>query len=42
MWRTFAESYLDALDAPDRTGGPEATAQWYGSFDERESLPAPR
>ena len=33
MWRTFAESYLEALDAAGR-GGPKRPRTGYGSFDE--------
>ena len=33
MWRTFAESYLEALDAAGRAG-PKRPRTGYGSFDE--------
>ena len=33
MWRTFAESYLDALDAAGRAD-PRRPRTMYGSFDE--------
>ena len=33
MWRTFAESYLEALDAA-RRAGPKRPRTGYGSFDE--------